>query len=52
MYNHTITNKNIMTNSGEKFIHSKYKDLHHSIEVETIIDYLRIAGEKIPNSPE
>lgn len=40
-----------MPEPGSQFLHEKNRQLHSSTEVETVVDYLRVGGEAIPNQP-
>lgn len=40
-----------MSESGAEFLHERNTKLHSSKEVETVVDYLRKSGDKIPNKP-
>jgi hypothetical protein len=40
-----------MENPGSKFLHERQPTFHASREVEDVVDYLRDAGDSIPNDP-
>lgn len=40
-----------MQEPGSQFLHERSPNLHTTVEVETVADYLRGSGERIPNEP-
>lgn len=40
-----------MQETGSQFLHERNPNLHTTVEVETVADYLRAGGEYIPNEP-